>query len=74
MPRPLPKIKRISSGLVVLGLPLADNQVKTKRVENALVPRLDEGSNPSASTHTKSHLMTGGPFFIIKIDYLYTLI
>ena len=36
--------------LVVFCLPLLENQEKTKRVESSLVPRLDEGSNPSSST------------------------
>ena len=36
--------------LVVYGLPHHENKAKTKHVESTLVPRLDEGSNPSSST------------------------
>ena len=36
--------------LVAFCLPLHENQVKAKHVESSLVPRLDEGSNPSSST------------------------
>jgi len=36
-----------------LGLPAVENQAKTKHVETLLVPRLDEGSNPSSSTESK---------------------
>ena len=32
------------------GLPQLENQLETKHVESSLVPRLDEGSNPSSST------------------------
>ncbi len=38
--------------LVVSGLHHPDNQLETKHVESSLVPRLDEGSNPSSSTVT----------------------
>lgn len=34
----------------VLSVP--DNQSEDKHVESSLVPRLDEGSNPSSSTKT----------------------
>ena len=46
----LPKIQRIRLWLVVFSLLQHENQVKTKHVESALVPRLDEGSTPSSST------------------------
>ena len=32
-----------------------ENQVETKHVETTLVPRLDEGSNPSISTKCSGH-------------------
>ena len=34
-----------------MSLPKVENQVTTKHVESLLVPRLDEGSNPSSSTN-----------------------
>ena len=36
--------------MVVPGLLSIENQAGTKHVETLLVPRLDEGSNPSSST------------------------
>lgn len=38
----------------VLSVP--DNQSEDKHVESSLVPRLDEGSNPSSSTKCSGHL------------------
>jgi len=38
--------------LVVSILLSDENQVETKHVESSLVPRLDEGSNPSISTNS----------------------
>lgn len=35
---------------MVLNLSAVENQVRTKHVETLVVPRLDEGSNPSIST------------------------
>ena len=35
-----------------------ENQNKAKHVESELVPRLDEGSNPSSSTSRKSQKAT----------------
>ena len=51
----LPKIQRIRLWLVVFSLLQHENQVKTKHVESALVPRLDEGSTPSSSTMYTGH-------------------
>lgn len=50
MPRIDSEIQRISRRLVVPNLSVVENQVGTKHVETLLVPRLDEGSNPSSST------------------------
>jgi len=36
--------------LVVSGLAQLENQLETTHVESSLIPRLDEGSNPSSST------------------------
>ena len=44
------KIQRIRHGLGVSYLSVLENQDENKHVESSLVPRLDEGSNPSSST------------------------
>ena len=48
--RDIRNFKRIRQTLVVSCLCQHENQIETKHVESLLVPRLDEGSNPSSST------------------------
>ena len=52
--------------LVVFCLPLHENQEKTKRVESSLVPRLDEGSNPSSSTMVIKKALYEVPFLLLS--------
>ena len=53
-------------GLAVFCLPHHENQEKTKRVESSLVPRLDEGSNPSSSTMVTKKALEKVPFLCLS--------
>lgn len=55
--------------MVVLILPIDENQVKTKHVESLLVPRLDEGSIPSISTNgTQKAADLVQPPFVLRVS------